>query len=414
MDVLYNFGITCYQGLVKFAGLFNAKAGKLSVGESQVLTLLQQKLHPEGNYIWIHAASLGEFEQGRPLIEKIRASHPEQRILLTFFSPSGYEVRKNYDGVDMVSYLPFDHIAKVRQFLDIVKPSRAIFVKYEFWSNYLHELYRRNIPTYIISAIFRKNQSFFRRGGGFFRNMLRCFTHLYVQDEGSRELLQGIGIDNVTVAGDTRFDRVIDINNNARELPLVREFARGHYTTVVGSSWPADEELLARYINSHKEQRMIIAPHEIHDEHITQIEKLITRRTLRWSQANEGNIQDAECLIIDCIGLLSSIYRYGRVAYIGGGFGAGIHNILEAAVYGMPVIFGPKYGKFREARNMVAQECAFPIANYQELEKHLDAFATQPQLLATTSDIAGNFVAENAGATALIYNDLFNTPGGKK
>lgn len=414
MGRLYNLGIKCYQGLVKIAGQFNTKAHKLSVGESQALNLLQQKLHPDGNYIWIHAASLGEFEQGRPLIERIKANQPEQRILLTFFSPSGYEVRKNYDGVDYVSYLPFDHITQVKQFLDIVKPSQAIFVKYEFWSNYLHELQRRNIPTYIISAIFRKSQNFFRPGGYFFRRMLHCFTHLYVQDEASKELLQSINVNNVTVSGDTRFDRVISINRNAKELPLVKQFTEGHHTIVVGSSWLPDEDLITRYINTHTQQRLIIAPHEIHEEHIQQIENMLTRRTLRLSRANEQNIQEAECLIVDSIGMLSSIYRYGKVAYIGGGFGAGIHNILEAAVHGMPVIFGPKYNKFREARNMIAQDCAFSITDYQQLEKLFDAFATQPQLLAATSEKAGNFVVKNAGATDLIYDDLFDTLFGKK
>ena len=222
--------------MVKLAGNCNAKARKLSEGESKALDLLQQNLHPEGGYIWIHAASLGEFEQGRPLIERIRANQPNQRILLTFFSPSGYEVRKNYDGVDFVSYLPFDHIANVTRFLDIVKPTQAIFVKYEFWSNYLHELQRRNIPTYIISAIFRKSQNFFRRGGSFFRNMLHCFTHIYVQDEASKELLHSIDVNNVTVAGDTRFDRVLDINRNTKELPIVKEFVANHHTLIVGSS----------------------------------------------------------------------------------------------------------------------------------------------------------------------------------
>lgn len=414
MGILYNIGIKSYQGLVKFAGLFNTKARKLSEGESAVLDLLKKNLHPDGNYIWIHAASLGEFEQGRPLIEQIKANQPKQRILLTFFSPSGYEVRKNYDGVDFVSYLPFDHISKVKAFLDIVKPSKAIFVKYEFWSNYLHELQRRKIPTYIISAIFRKEQNFFRKDGNFFREMLHCFTHLYVQDEASKELLRGISVWNVTIAGDTRFDRVISIHRNAKELPLVKQFTDGHHTLVVGSSWLPDEQLITQYINAHTEQRLIIAPHEIHEEHIQQIESLLTRRTLRLSQANENNIQEAECLIIDSIGLLSSIYRYGKVAYIGGGFGAGIHNILEAAVYGMPVIFGPKYGKFREARNMIAQECAFSITNYNELESLLDTFATQPQQLAATGEKAGQFVVKNAGATDLIYDDIFDTLFGKK
>lgn len=400
--------------MVKLAGNCNAKARKLSEGESKALDLLQKNLHPEGGYIWIHAASLGEFEQGRPLIERIRANQPNQRILLTFFSPSGYEVRKNYDGVDYVSYLPFDHITNVTRFLDIVKPTQAIFVKYEFWSNYLHELQRRNIPTYIISAIFRKSQNFFRRGGSFFRNMLHCFTHIYVQDEASKELLHSIDVNNVTVAGDTRFDRVLDINRNTKELPIVKEFVANHHTLIVGSSWQPDEEIIIKYFNSHNKQRLIIAPHEIHEEHLQQIESSLKRPYLRLSQANDTNIKQAECLIVDSIGLLSSIYRYGQVAYIGGGFGSGIHNILEAAVYGMPVIFGPKFRKFREARNMIAQKCAFSINSYSQLENYLDLFATNAVELSTTSDKAGKFVAQNAGATDMIYDDLFDTLFGKK
>lgn len=414
MGLLYNLGIKCYRGLVKLAGNFNNKARKLSIGESQSLELLRQKIVPDGNYIWIHAASLGEFEQGRPLIERIKSRKPEQRILLTFFSPSGYEIRKNYMGVDCVSYLPFDHITNVKQFLDIVKPREAIFVKYEFWSNYLHELQRRNIPTYIISAIFRKSQNFFKPSGKFFRDMLHCFTHIYVQDEASKQLLYSIGINNTTVAGDTRFDRVIDINNNTRELPLVKRFAKNHYTWVAGSSWYDDEKLFIKYFNERRQQRLIIAPHEIDEEHLQQIESLLKRKSLRLSQADETNIEQADCLIVDSIGLLSSIYRYGKVAYIGGGFGAGIHNILEAAVYGMPIIFGPRYGKFREARGMIAHKCAFSINTYEELEKVMDTFASQPDLLAATSHTAQEFVKNNSGATQQIYNDLYNRQIDKK
>ena len=408
MRFIYNFAIWCYKAAVKMAGCCNKKARKLSEGESKALQLLKENLHRDGNYIWIHAASLGEFEQGRPLIEAIRAQQPEQRILLTFFSPSGYEVRKNYEGVDYVSYLPFDLSGNVQKFLDIVQPQQAIFVKYEFWHNYLHELRRRGIPTYIISAIFRKEQLFFKPYGHFFRNMLQCFTHLYVQDKASQELLSQIGINQVTVTGDTRFDRVLDINRHARELPLVAQFAQDHFTLVAGSSWQPDEELFIKYFNGNPALRLIIAPHEIHEEHLSDIEKRLTRPHLRLSQANKENITQAECLIVDSFGVLSSIYRYGQVAYIGGGFGVGIHNILEAAVYGMPVIFGTNYHKFREAREMLADKGAFSIANYSQLEELLNRFMSQPEQLEETSNKAGRFVKENAGATAVIYNELFN------
>lgn len=409
MKLLYNFAIGCYQAAVSMAGCFNKKAHKLSHGEHEALKGLKANLHPDGNYIWIHAASLGEFEQGRPLIESIRAKHPEQRILLTFFSPSGYEVRKNYDGVDYVSYLPFDLSWNVEKFLDIVKPRKAIFVKYEFWYNYLHELQHRHIPTYLISSIFRKEQIFFRPYGGMFRSMLRCFTHLYVQDKASQELLSQIGINNVTVAGDTRFDRVITIYRQARQIPLIERLTKGHFSIVAGSSWQPDEELFIRYFNNHPEQRLVIAPHEIHEEHLAAIEAKLTRPHLRLSQANEANIAQADCLIVDSFGLLSSIYRYGQVAYIGGGFGAGIHNCLEASVYGMPVIFGTNYKKFREAREMLTARCAFSIENYQQLENLLDRLSTQPDYLEQTGRTAHSYIHDNAGATDVIYNDLFNS-----
>lgn len=409
MGLLYNFAILFYRMAVMIAGLFNKKAHKLSHGERHALGLLQAAINPTENYIWIHAASLGEFEQGRPLIESIRAQQPQKRILLTFFSPSGYEVRKNYNGVDVVSYLPFDLSWNVRKFLDIVKPSQAIFIKYEFWNNYLHELHRRDIPTYIISTIFRKEQAFFRPYGSFFRSMLRCFTHIYVQDEASRILLSQIGIDNVTIAGDTRFDRVIDISQQAREIPLIQQFSKEHFTIIAGSSWPADEELFIQYFNNRPELRLVIAPHEIDESHLIAIEKMLKRPHIRLSQANEENIQQIHCVIIDSFGLLSSIYRYGQIAYIGGGFGAGIHNILEAAVYGIPVIFGTNYKKFREAKEMLSAQCAYSIQNYNELETTLDLFVSQPHHLIQTSQRAGNYVMNNAGALEIIYNGIFDS-----
>lgn len=407
MGILYNFGLICYKWLVAFAGIFNKKAQKLSSGERETLKRLKDNLDPQGGYIWFHAASLGEFEQGRPLMEAIKRAYPQQRILLTFFSPSGYEVRKNYEGADFVCYLPFDIKSQVVKFLDIVKPKTAIFIKYEFWSNYLHELKRRDIPTYIISAIFRPSQNFFKPGGEFFRKMLRCFTHLYVQDEGSRELLASININNVSVVGDTRFDRVIDINRQAKKLPLIQQFTKDGFAWVAGSSWPADEEIFIKYFNERPNHRLIIAPHEIHEEHLQYIESILKRPTLRLSQANEQNITQADCLIIDCFGLLSSVYRYGRIAYIGGGFGSGIHNILEAAVYGMPVVFGTKYQKFKEARDMIKHECAFSIKDYDQFESLMDRFVAQPKQLEAVSCTAGNFVSDHSGATTHIYNELF-------
>lgn len=407
MKLLYNIGIACYKQLVAMAGHFNAKAKKLTQGQADVFERLQQHLSPEGRYTWIHASSLGEFEQGRPLIEALRRNNPQHRILLTFFSPSGYEVRKNYNEVDCVCYLPFDLPGNARRFIEIVKPTEAIFVKYEFWSNYLHELKKRDIPTYIISTIFRPSQSFFRPYGGFFREMLKCFTHLFVQDEASRKLLAGIGIDNVTVAGDTRFDRVAAIRNQAKEYPLIEAFCDERFIWVAGSSWPEDEALIIQYFNQRPQQKLIIAPHEIDEKHLQQIESRLNRPTIRYTQATPANIRQADCLIIDTFGMLSSIYRYGKMAYIGGGFGVGIHNILEAAVYGIPVIFGPNFKKFREARNLLAAGGAFTIRHYAQLEQLIDDLVAHPDKLAATGKIAGDYIALQAGATDIIYRAIY-------
>ena len=399
MKLIYNFGIYCYKQLVALAGMRNAKARKLTQGQKGIFDYLSQHADPQGGYLWIHASSLGEFEQGRPLIEAIRKARPDTRILLTFFSPSGYEVRKNYPGADLVCYLPFDLPGNVKRFLDLTRPTQAIFIKYEFWANYLNELKRRNIPTYSISAIFRPNQVFFRFYGGYFRRILRNFTHLYIQNEQSRQLLAGIGI--------TSFDRVSDIRLSAKELPVVEAFAQGKKVLVAGSSWPKDEEFILDYFNHRDDIKLIIAPHEIHESHLLFIESLLKRPTLRYTQATEATAATCDCLIIDCFGLLSSIYRYGTLAYVGGGFGAGIHNIAEAAVYDLPVIFGPNHRRFKEAHELIACGGGFAIDSGEAFRATADRLLSDPDALATASHNAGHYIASHTGATRLILKDLF-------
>ncbi len=406
MRRLYNFGIFCYKHLVASVSHRNPKAGKLTKGQKEIFPYLEKTLDKNGGYIWIHASSLGEFEQGRPLIETIRRTYPERKILLTFFSPSGYEVRKNYNQVDAVCYLPFDLPGNVRRFLDLVKPQSAIFIKYEFWANYLTELKKRNIPTYIISAIFRPKQIFFRFYGGYFRKMLHCFTRLYVQDENSRKLLDSIGVRNVSVVGDTRFDRVVEISNSADPNPLLERFVGEKFVWVGGSTWPKDEEIILDYFNRHPEQKLILAPHEIHEEHLQSIIARLKRPYLRYTQATEANVADADCLIIDCFGLLSSLYRYGKLAYIGGGFGVGIHNIAEAAVYSIPVIFGPNYHRFKEAINLIDNGGAFPIHDAASFESTIENFISNREALAQAGKSAGDYIKSHSGATAVIFKEI--------
>lgn len=406
MRRLYNFGIFCYKHLVASVSHRNPKAGKLTKGQKEIFPYLEKTLDKNGGYIWIHASSLGEFEQGRPLIETIRRTYPERKILLTFFSPSGYEVRKNYNQVDAVCYLPFDLPGNVRRFLDLVKPQSAIFIKYEFWANYLTELKKRDIPTYIISAIFRPKQIFFRFYGGYFRKMLHCFTRLYVQDENSRKLLDSIGVRNVSVVGDTRFDRVVEISNSTDPNPLLEKFVGEKFVWVGGSTWPKDEEIILDYFNRHPEQKLILAPHEIHEEHLQSIIARLKRPYLRYTQATEANVTDADCLIIDCFGLLSSLYRYGKLAYIGGGFGVGIHNIAEAAVYSIPVIFGPNYHRFKEAINLIDNGGAFPIHDAASFESTIENFISNREALEQAGKSAGDYIKSHSGATAVIFKEI--------
>ena len=409
---MYNFFIILFVKLVQFASLFHTKARLMCQGQRQTTELLRRANLSGQRCIWFHAASLGEFEQGRPLIEKIKAQDPQCKILLTFFSPSGYEVRKNYPLADVVCYLPFDTRRRVREFLDLAQPSVAIFIKYEFWANYLFELKRREIPTYIISAIFRPEQPFFRWYGAPFRPLLHCYTHLYIQDDASKQLLEKAGIQgNVTVTGDTRYDRVWEIRRAAKEIPEVESLLQAAdgervRTLVAGSSWPQDEEILIPYFNARPELKLIIAPHEIHEEHLRSIEAMLKRPALRLSAARGKDLRDYSCLIIDCFGLLSSVYRYGEIAYIGGGFGVGIHNTLEAAVYDIPVIFGPEYRKFREACDLVECGGGFAVHSKSEFTAKMDELLSMPDHLRAAGKASGALVRQNIGATEKILEGL--------
>ena len=410
MDPLYNIGISAYKLAVRLASVKNRKARLLLEGQSRTFSYLREHLHPAGGYIWIHASSLGEFEQGRPLIEKIKREQPGARILLTFFSPSGYEVRKNFSMVDTVVYLPFDLPGNVKRFLDLVKPSVAIFVKYEFWGNYLSALKRRGIPTHIISAIFRPDQIFFKPWGGLFRKMLKCFNTLFVQNEQSRELLAGIGVKNVVVAGDTRFDRVADVYAAAKEFPLVAKFVeKAKFTLVMGSSWPPDEDIVIPYFNAHCEMKLIIAPHEFDRHRLHVLMSKLARPTRFYSEATAKNIESADCLIIDSFGLLSSLYRYGQAAYVGGGFGSGIHNINEAAVYSIPVIFGPKHHKFQEASDLIALDGAMSINDADSFSAAMDPLLENEPLRVKCGSTAGEYIQSHLGGTQLIYDHIFNS-----
>ena len=396
--MIYNLGIYLYQLGVKLAALFSDKPAKMVKGHQEVFDLLKNKIDRNAQYIWFHAASLGEFEQGRPLIERIRKEYPQYKILQTFFSPSGYEVRKNYDGADIVCYLPIDTPSNVKKFVDLVNPCMVFFVKYEFWQNYLNTLFKKGIPVYSVSSIFRPNQIFFRWYGKGYQQVLKTFAHLFVQNEESKQLLAGIGVNNTTVVGDTRFDRVLDICAAAKQLPLVQKFKGDALTFVAGSSWGPDEDIFIKYFNAHPEMKLIIAPHVVNDGHLKEIESKLQRSCVRYTKATEENVQQADCLIIDCYGLLSSIYRYGEISYIGGGFGVGIHNVLEAAVYGIPVIFGPNNKKFREARHLLANKGGFEINGYEDFELLMNKFLTDEAYLKQSGKAAGDYVKGNAGA----------------
>jgi len=411
--MFYNLIIYLYLLGVAIYSRFNEKVRKMWRGEREAFKILREKVDPNAKYVWFHAASLGEFEQGRPLMEQMRKEHPEYKILLTFFSPSGYEVRKNYEGADIITYLPLDTITNARRFLRTIRPVMAFFIKYEFWYNYLHILKHRNVPVYSVSSIFRPDQVFFKWYGRQYGRVLNCFTHFFVQNEVSKQLLAKIGITDVTVVGDTRFDRVLQIKEAAKQLPVVEAFVKdAPQAFVAGSSWPPDEEIFIKYFNEHKNWKLIIAPHVIGEDHLKQIEKLLEgRKVVRYTDAEKSLTSDlssltsAEVLIINCYGLLSSIYHYGHVAYVGGGFGVGIHNLLEAAVWDVPVFFGPNNQKFQEAQGL-KQNGGFEIHDYEEFERQMSRLASDAQYLKEQGQLAGQFVKGQAGATAKVLGSV--------
>lgn len=411
--MIYNIVIYFVLWGIAIASLFNEKVRKMWRGEREAFKILKQKVDPNAKYIWFHAASLGEFEQGRPLMERIRKDYPQYKILLTFYSPSGYEVRKNYEGADIICYMPVDTRLNAIRFLRLVRPVMAFFIKYEFWSNFLHILKHRNIPTYSVSSIFREDQVFFKWYGRNYAGVLKCFTRFFVQNEESKRLLEGIGITAVDVVGDTRFDRVLQIKEAAKHLPICEAFRTGVASSqsadvphhdfkvfVAGSSWPPDENIFIPFFNEHKDWRLLIAPHVIAEEHLKLILSLIKgKKVVRYTQTTPEEAAEADVLIIDCFGLLSSMYNYGDVAYIGGGFGVGIHNTLEAAVWNMPVIFGPNNKKFQEAQGLLKSGGGFEINTYEDFAGLMSSLMNDETFLKQAGDKAGAFVAHLAGAT---------------
>lgn len=402
--LLYNLFLIFFRIGIHIAALFNPKARKWVQGRKNIMQRLREQVSGQGPVVWMHCASLGEFEQGRPLLEAIRSEYPQYRILLTFFSPSGYEVRKNYNGADWVFYMPLDGAATARQFLEIVQPSLVIFVKYEFWYYYLKKARYRQIPLVLVSAIFRENTSFFKWYGAISRKMLSRFNQLFVQDAHSAGLLKKIGLDTITqVSGDTRFDRVAAIAGGAPSNAIVEKFAAGRKLIVAGSSWPPDEELLEKTFQAlqHHQLAMVIAPHEIHESHLQSIEEKFPG-AVRYSRLVKGEGSNSSVLIIDNIGLLSQLYRHAWVSYIGGGFGKGIHNTLEAAVYGRPVFFGPAHKKFREAMELKEVQGGFSVNTDEELTSLLEKMLNETSFYENSSRASARYVRDRIGATDMI------------
>ncbi len=406
---MYSLGIYIYILCVRIASLFSTKARLLLDGHAETFGILARTLRTNDRYVWFHASSLGEFEQGRPLMERIRQRHPEYKILLTFFSPSGYEVRKNYDGADIVCYMPFDTPRNARRFVRMVKPEKAFFIKYEFWKNFIDELHRSRCEVYSVSSIFRKNQIFFRSYGKLYAKVLHNFTRIFVQNDDSRRLLENVGVTAVSVAGDTRFDRVTDIRNAAKDVDAAKHFAEGATNVlVVGSSWEPDEDIIIPYFNDHKDLKLILAPHVVNEAHIRRILSALKRPAIRITQAEKENrsLQDFDCMIVDTYGMLSSIYRYGNIAYVGGGFGVGIHNVPEAAVYGVPVLIGPNHQKFREAEMLLHLGGCFEITSPDTFAMTMKLLTQNEDSRKKAGDAAGNYILSNAGAADKIFDAI--------
>jgi 3-deoxy-D-manno-octulosonic-acid transferase len=406
MKVLYNLGILIFSLFAHMIAPFNSKVSLWVKGRKNWAQKISKRINPGDRTIWMHCASLGEFEQGRPVIEAIKKVMPEFKIILTFFSPSGYEIRKNYEGADCISYLPSDTPANAARFISIVNPEKVIFVKYEFWNSYISELYRNNIPLYLISGIFRPDQHFFKWYGSFFRAMLNKFERIFVQDQKSLELLAAIGIEKVTLAGDTRFDRVVQMAGKAQKIDQLEKFRGNEKLFLAGSSWKQDEEIIAEYINLlPQSMKWVFAPHEIDKGNIDRLEKLFKVKCVRFSEFDENSI-DARVLIMDNIGMLSSAYSYAYIAAIGGGFGKGIHNILEPACWGIPVVFGRNFEKFKEAVDLKKRGGAEAFSTAAEFKKTLDLWLSDEKHYKCCAEEASKYVKENTGATEIIIKEL--------
>lgn len=402
MRFIYSLSIYLYTGLIRIAAFFQPKAKQFSEGRKHLFEEIKAKVSPEDKPIWFHFASLGEFEQGRTVLEGLKNEHPQKKVLITFFSPSGYEIRKDTELADYVFYLPMDTAPNARYFLDLIQPEFAVFTKYEYWFHFFNEVEKRKIPLLMISAIYRPDQIFFKPWGFFFRNILKKVSYFFVQNEESLQLLKSIGLENASLAGDTRFDRVHELALQPKEVPHVEEFISGKTALIAGSTWPSDERILAEFHSRHKDTKLVIAPHEVYLSHIQELQKLFPDSTTYSDlKANKGNFA-AQVLIIDGIGLLSHLYRYGQVAYIGGGFGAGIHNTLEAATYGLPVIFGPKYDKFQEAKDLINVKAGVSIADAEEFGAVFQQLITHPTALQQASEKARQYVQSKSGATEMI------------
>lgn len=406
MKLLYDICIAVYVVLIRLASHFNRKAKLWCDGRSGMFERMRSTIGEAEKIVWVHVASLGDFEQGRPLVDKIKADYPDYKILLTFFSPSGYEMRKNYPNADYVFYIPADTKREVRRFLDVVRPKVAIFVKYEFWLNMLTELGRRNIRTFIVSAIFRRRSIFFNPLGGIWRKALGVFETIFVQDEPSKELLAEIGVENVEVAGDTRFDRVLAIAEKAEKVEVVERFKGNSRLFVAGSTWAPDEEILLPLIKANPDVKFVIAPHEMDERRIDRI--LCETKAVRYTQCVGVDIADKQVLVLDTMGLLSRVYGSAEWVYVGGGFGAGIHNTLEAAVYGLPVAFGTKYHKFKEARDLLALGVGHSVKDEQELQRWFGELKNDADYLARLSTLAKLYVGQHRGTTEKIVSAIFS------
>ncbi|MCW4469324.1 3-deoxy-D-manno-octulosonic acid transferase [Flavobacterium sp. MFBS3-15] len=407
MLFIYNLLTLIASGIVKIAAIFSTKMKLFVEGRKTVFNTLSQKIQPGDRTIWFHSASLGEYEQGLPVMEKVRELYPNHKIVLTFFSPSGYEIRKNTKAADVVVYLPMDTLMNAKKFMHAVKPEMVFFIKYEFWPNYLNEVRKAGIPAYLISGLFREKQVFFKWYGGFYREALKAFSHFFVQYESSKKLLQDIAFTNVTISGDTRYDRVSEILERDNSLPFVEEFINGKTTVVFGSSWPKDEAMFVDFINSSLDTKFIIAPHTF--GHVPALKESITKKTILFTEKEGKNLAEYDVIIINTIGLLSKIYSYADVAYVGGGFGtSGLHNILEPSAFGVPVIIGPNHQKFPEAVALVQMGGCVAVASKQETEDALSSLVHNDDYRWEKGHIAGTFVSMNRGAVNIILNHIAN------